>query len=76
MYSGGKCVLDAESFCAGKNHEKARWIRDKLTGGAARKVYLSGDARAKYGDIQAVVAKIRESGITNVVILTEKQPQH
>jgi biopolymer transport protein TolR len=47
-------------------------IRDKLTGGLPTKVYLSGDARAKYRDIQAVVAKIQEAGITDMVILTEK----
>lgn len=47
-------------------------IRGALKEGAEPKVYLAGDARAKYGDIQAVVAKIREAGVTDVVILTEK----
>lgn len=48
-----------------------QFIHEAVKGGAEPKVYLSGDARAKYGDIQAVVAKIREARIKEVVILTE-----
>lgn len=47
-------------------------IRAALKEGAEPRAYLAGDARAKYGDIQAVVVKIREAGITDVVILAEK----
>jgi len=51
-----------------------QYIRDAVKEGAEPRVYLSGDARAKYRDIQRVVAKIREAGIEDIVILTE--PTH
>jgi len=48
-----------------------QYIRDAVKEGAEPRIYLSGDARSRYGDIQVVVTKIREAGIKDVVILTE-----
>jgi biopolymer transport protein ExbD len=38
-------------------------IREGLRSGAERKVYIAVDARAKYGDVPAVLNKIRLAGV-------------
>lgn len=61
-------------------HEKVvladlpQFIREAVKEGVEPRVYLAADARAKYGDVQAVAAKIREARIKDVVILTN--PTH
>ncbi len=46
-------------------------IREGLQSGAERKVYIAVDARAKYGDVPAVLDKIRLAGVEKVAFLTE-----
>jgi biopolymer transport protein ExbD len=46
-------------------------IREALRSGAERKVYIKVDARAKYGEVPAVLDKIRLAGVENVAFLTE-----
>jgi biopolymer transport protein ExbD len=53
-------------------HEIAPLIRDAVKAGSERKVYLKADARAKYGDVKAVVDQIRLAGIENVALMTEQ----
>ncbi len=47
-------------------------IREAIQQGAERKVYLAVDARTKYADAAAVIDKIREAGIRDVTILTDR----
>jgi len=46
-------------------------IRDAVLNGAEKKVYLIVDARAQYGDVNAVLPQIRLAGIERVCLLTE-----
>jgi biopolymer transport protein ExbD len=46
-------------------------IREGLQSGAESKVYVAVDARAKYGDVPAVLDKIRLAGVEKVAFLTE-----
>jgi biopolymer transport protein ExbD len=45
-------------------------IREGVRNGAENKVYIAVDARAKYGEIPAVLDKIRLAGIEKVAFLT------
>jgi biopolymer transport protein ExbD len=45
-------------------------VREGLRNGAENKVYIAVDARAKYGEIRAILDKIRLAGIENVAFLT------
>jgi biopolymer transport protein ExbD len=44
-------------------------IRDAVRNGAEKRIYLELDARARYGDINALLPQIQRSGIENVSIL-------
>jgi biopolymer transport protein ExbD len=55
--------------------ELPRKIRDAVLNGAERRIYLKVDARAKYGDMNALLPYIQLSGIENVTILAER-PYH
>jgi biopolymer transport protein TolR len=46
-------------------------IRDSFEGGAERRVYLAADARARYGDVEAILDEVRASGIRNLALLAE-----
>jgi biopolymer transport protein TolR len=50
-------------------HEIEEAVRD----GAERKVYVKADARARYSDVEAVVDAIRQTGILDVVFMTERR---
>jgi len=50
-------------------------IRDSVLNGAEKRIYLQVDARAKYGDVKALLPFIQRSGVENVSFLTEK-PYH
>ena len=50
----------------------AEQIQEKVGSGSEHRVYLKIDARAKYGDVGAVVDAIRASGLWNVGLLVEK----
>ena len=50
-------------------------IRDALLNGAEKRIYLAVDARARYGDVDALLPYIQLSGVENVSILAEP-PYH
>lgn len=45
-------------------------LREAARNGAEKTVYVRADARAKYGDIKAVLDQIRQSGLQNITFLT------
>jgi biopolymer transport protein ExbD len=47
-------------------------IGDLISGRLDRTVYVKSDARAKYGDVVAVVDEIRSAGVDQLGLLTEK----
>jgi biopolymer transport protein ExbD len=49
-------------------------IRVALRNGSEKNLYINVDARAKYADINAVLDRIRDSGMTSVTFLTERYP--
>jgi len=48
-------------------------IRDAVRRGSERKVYLKVDARAKYGDAVVVIDQVRQAGIENIGIITDRR---
>jgi biopolymer transport protein ExbD/biopolymer transport protein TolR len=47
-------------------------VKDKLTTRLDKTVYVKSDARAKYGDVVAVVDEIRSAGVDSLGLLTER----
>jgi biopolymer transport protein ExbD/biopolymer transport protein TolR len=47
-------------------------IKDQIANKLDKTVYLKSDARAKYGDVVAVVDEIRSAGVDQLGLLTEK----
>jgi len=47
-------------------------IKDRLANKLDHTVYVKSDARAKYGDVVAVVDEIRAAGVDSLGLLTEK----
>lgn len=47
-------------------------VRDRLSNRNDKTVYVKSDARAKYGDVVAVVDEIRSAGVDQLGLLTEK----
>src|SRR5215467_1281753 len=47
-------------------------VKDRISGKLDRTVYLKSDARAKYGDVVAVVDEIRSAGVDQLGLLTER----
>jgi biopolymer transport protein ExbD len=47
-------------------------VKDRLTNRLDKTVYVKSDARAKYGDVVAVVDEIRSAGVDQLGLLTEK----
>jgi len=45
-------------------------FQEGMRHGAEKKAYVSADARAKYGDVGAVLEQIRLAGIENIAFLT------
>jgi biopolymer transport protein TolR len=50
----------------------AKDVEDKLATNLDKTVYIRADARAKYGDVLAVVNGIRTADIQNVAMLTQQ----
>ena len=50
----------------------AAQIREKVRTGSDPNIYIRADARAKYGDVAAVIGRVRLSGIDHVVLITEQ----
>src|SRR5271168_2844849 len=47
-------------------------IKDRIANKLDKRVYVKSDARAKYGDVVAVVDEIRSAGVDQLGLLTEK----
>jgi biopolymer transport protein ExbD len=47
-------------------------VKDRISGKLDKTVYLKSDARAKYGDVVAVVDEIRSAGVDQLGLLTER----
>ena len=66
---------DGKLFLGNNAIEKADitgQIRDRMANRLDHTVYVKSDARAKYGDVVAVVDEIRSAGIDSLGLLTEK----
>jgi len=50
-------------------------IKDHISTRLDKTVYVKSDARAKYGDVVAVVDEIRSAGVDQLGLLTEKTQQ-
>jgi biopolymer transport protein TolR len=48
-------------------------IREALSRGAERRIYLRADARARYGGVAKALNYVQASGVENVVILAEQR---
>jgi len=46
-------------------------IRDRLTAGAERKIYLKVDRGAKYGVVALVLDEVRSAGVEDIAFLVE-----
>jgi biopolymer transport protein ExbD len=47
-------------------------VKDRISNRLDKTVYVKSDARAKYGDVVAVVDEIRSAGVDQLGLLTEK----
>jgi biopolymer transport protein ExbD len=47
-------------------------IKDRLANKLDKTVYVKSDARAKYGDVVAIVDEIRSAGVDQLGLLTDK----
>jgi biopolymer transport protein ExbD len=47
-------------------------VRDRISGRPDKAVFIKSDARTKYGDVVKVVDKVRDSGVDNVGLITDK----
>jgi biopolymer transport protein ExbD len=47
-------------------------VQTSMRPSTERKIYVTADARAKYGDVKVVIEKIRLTGITQICFLAEK----
>jgi len=47
-------------------------IKDRIANRLDKTVYVRSDARAKYGDVVAVVDEIRSAGVDQLVLLTQR----
>jgi biopolymer transport protein ExbD len=50
-------------------------VKDMLSARLDKTVYVKSDARAKYGDVVAVVDEIRSAGVDQLGLLTEQNQQ-
>jgi biopolymer transport protein ExbD len=55
-----------------KKEEITGQIKDQIANKLDKTVYVKSDARAKYGDVVAIVDEIRSAGVDQLGLLTEK----
>jgi biopolymer transport protein ExbD/biopolymer transport protein TolR len=55
-----------------KKEEITGQIKDQIANKLDKTVYVKSDARAKYGEVVAVVDEIRSAGVDSLGLLTEK----
>jgi biopolymer transport protein TolR len=58
------------------SEDLSQQIRKRLDGGAQRKVFLSVDERAQYGDLSVVLDGVHHAGIREIVLLAEFPIMH
>jgi biopolymer transport protein ExbD/biopolymer transport protein TolR len=51
-------------------------IKDRISTRLDKTVYVKSDARAKYGEVVAVVDEIRSAGVDQLGLLTEKNQKN
>jgi biopolymer transport protein ExbD/biopolymer transport protein TolR len=51
-------------------------IKDRIANRIDKTVYVKSDARAKYGDVVAIVDEIRSAGVDQLGLLTEKNQKN
>jgi biopolymer transport protein ExbD/biopolymer transport protein TolR len=51
-------------------------VKDRVSDRLNKTVYVKSDARAKYGDVVAVVDEIRSAGVDQVGLLTERNERN
>ena len=56
-----------------RKEELTSQIKDRVSNRIDKTVYVKSDARAKYGDVVAVVDEIRSAGVDQLGLLTEKR---
>src|SRR5579864_338702 len=55
-----------------RKEEITAQVKDRIANRLDKTVYVKSDARAKYGDVVAVVDEIRSAGVDQVGLLTER----
>ena len=55
-----------------KKEDIVSQVKDRISSRLDKTVYVKSDARAKYGDVVAVVDEIRSAGVDQLGLLTEK----
>jgi biopolymer transport protein TolR len=51
----------------------AAMIKERLSHGAERKVYIRADARANYGTVAGVLDSVRSAGVENIAFLVDER---
>jgi len=51
-------------------------IQRRINQGSEKKIYISADARAKYGRVREVLEAIQKSGVENVAFLAYEGKPH
>jgi biopolymer transport protein ExbD/biopolymer transport protein TolR len=67
--SDGSTFLGAEKI---PRSDITSRVRDQIASRLNKTVYVKSDARAKYGDVVAVVDEVRAAGVDQLGLLTEK----
>jgi len=65
----GKIYLGSDTITMDKITAK---VKDRVSDKLDKTVYVKSDARAKYGDVVAVVDQVRAAGVDSVGLLAEK----
>ena len=59
-----------------RKEEITSQVKDRIANRLDKTVYVKSDARAKYGDVVAVVDEIRSAGVDQVGLLTERNQRN
>ena len=68
----GKMYLGSDPIRLGEVTTK---VKDRISSKLDKTVYVKSDARAKYGDVVALVDNVRAAGVDSLGLLTEKLEQ-
>jgi biopolymer transport protein ExbD/biopolymer transport protein TolR len=59
-----------------RKEEITAQVKDRIANRLDKTVYVKSDARAKYGDVVAVVDEIRSAGVDQVGLLTDRNERN